>query len=142
MNKLLWRVLRFKKYIMKKKIAFVCVHNSCRSQIAEAFGKKYLSDFYECYSFGSERQENINKDAIRIMKNKYDIDMKSQYSKLFEDVGACDQYISMGCNVSCPIGFELSDNWQLDDPTGKSDEEFIKVIEQIKNNIIKLREDY
>lgn len=125
---------------MKKKIAFVCVHNSCRSQIAEAFGKKYLSDSYDCYSFGSEKKNQINQDALRIMKDKYDIDMSNQYSKLFEEVGDCDIYISMGCNVKCPIGFNFDDNWQLEDPSGQSDEKFIEIIEKIKTNILELKD--
>ena len=57
---------------MKKKIAFICVHNSCRSQIAEALGKKYLSDSFECYSAGTETKPQINPDAVRLMKELYD----------------------------------------------------------------------
>lgn len=118
-----------------KKIAFVCVHNSCRSQIAEALGNKYLSNKYECYSFGTQKQDTINQDAVRIMKQHYDIDMSKQYSKLETDVPKCDVYISMGCNVGCPVGIKFSDNWQLDDPTGKDDEYFINIINQIEEKI-------
>ena len=57
------------------KIAFICVHNSCRSQMAEAFGKEYLSEKYDCYSAGTETRPQINDDALRIMKEHFGIDM-------------------------------------------------------------------
>ncbi len=125
----------------KKKIAFICVHNSCRSQIAEALGKKYLSEEFECYSAGTETKPQINQDAVRIMKEMYGIDMEqSQYSKLLSDIPAPDIAISMGCNVSCPfIGRGFDDNWGLEDPTGKSDEEFVKIIKEIENKILELK---
>jgi len=121
----------------KKKVAFLCVHNSCRSQIAEALGKYYASDIFESYSAGSEVKDKINQDAVRMMKKIYDIDMeKNQYSKLISDIPEMDFVISMGCEVQCPyIGKEFDDNWQLDDPTGKKDEEFVKIIEIIDEKI-------
>lgn len=125
----------------KKKIAFICVHNSCRSQIAEALGKKYLSDEFECYSAGTETKSQINQDAVRIMKALYNIDMEqTQYSKLLPDIPDPDIAVSMGCNVGCPfIGRQFDDNWGLEDPTGKSDEEFIKVINEIEKKILELK---
>lgn len=122
----------------KKKVAFICVHNSCRSQIAEALGKKYLSDRFECYSAGTETKPKINPDAVRIMKELYDIDMeKEQFSKRISDIPDPDIAISMGCNVGCPfIGRSFDDNWGLDDPTGKPDEEFKKVIREIEIKIL------
>ena len=122
----------------KKKIAFLCVHNSCRSQIAEALGKKYLSDYYKCYSAGTEVKPQINQDAVRLMKQEYGIDMeKEQYSKLIQDIPEADIYVSMGCNVACPtIPGKRMENWGLEDPTGKSDEEFMAVIRQIEKNIL------
>lgn len=122
-----------------KKVAFICVHNSCRSQIAEALGKYYASDVFESYSAGTELKNSINPDAVRLMKEIYDIDMKkTQHPKLINDIPDVDIAISMGCNVGCPyIGKEFDDNWMLDDPSGKNDEEFIKVIKQIE---IKIKE--
>lgn len=121
----------------KKKIAFICVHNSCRSQIAEALGRLYLSDSYECYSAGTETKPQINQDAVRIMKELYGIDMeKTQHSKLLADIPEPDIAISMGCNVTCPfIGREFDEDWGLEDPTGKSDEEFVKIIKEIEEKI-------
>lgn len=124
----------------KKKIAFICVHNSCRSQIAEALGKKYLSDKFDCYSAGTETKPKINQDAVRLMKDLYDIDMEeTQYSKLLSDIPEPDIAISMGCNVGCPfIGRGFDDNWGLEDPTGKSDEEFVRSIKEIEKKILEL----
>ncbi|MCI5502848.1 MAG: arsenate reductase ArsC [Eubacterium sp.] len=123
-----------------KKVAFICVHNSCRSQIAEAFGRQLASDVFESYSAGTETKPQINQDAVRIMKELYGIDMeKNQYSKLIDDIPEPDIAISMGCNVGCPfIGRPFDDNWGLEDPTGKSDEEFKKVIHKIRINILEL----
>ena len=126
----------------KLKVAFICVHNSCRSQIAEALGKKLAFDVFESYSAGSEKKMQINQDAVGIMKKLYGIDMeKTQYSKLVCDIPTPDILISMGCNVECPyIGMPFDDDWGLDDPTGKSEEEYIKVIKEIEGKVLALRE--
>lgn len=127
----------------KKKVAFICVHNSCRSQIAEALGKKMASDIFESYSAGTELKPCINQDAVRLMKQLYDIDMEAegQHSKLISDLPKMDLLISMGCNVGCPfVGREFDDNWELEDPTGKRDEEFMEVIQEIEAKIEVLRE--
>ncbi len=122
---------------MKKKIAFICVHNSCRSQIAEALGKHLAGDKYDFYSAGTETKPQINQDAVRIMKQLYGIDMElTQYSKTIDKIPAPDIAISMGCEVGCPfIGKAFDDNWGLNDPTGHNDEVFIEVIRQIEQKI-------
>lgn len=124
-----------------QKVAFICVHNSCRSQIAEALGKHLAADVLESYSAGTETKPQINQDAVRLMKKLYGIDMeKTQYSKTFDKIPSPDIAISMGCEVGCPyIGREFDDNWGLPDPTGENDDVFIKVIDRIKDNIIKLK---
>ena len=127
----------------KPKVAFICVHNSCRSQIAEALGRLLAGDVFESYSAGTETKPNINQDAVRIMKKLYGIEMeKMQYSKLITDIPAPDIAISMGCDVGCPyIGRAFDDNWGLKDPTGKSDEVFASVIKLIEKNIYELKEN-
>lgn len=124
------------------KVAFICVHNSCRSQIAEALGKALASDVFESYSAGTETRPQINQDAVRLMKALYGIDMEqTQYSKLISDIPEPDIAISMGCTVGCPfIGRPFDDNWELEDPTGKSDEEFKKVIDEIRVRIMELKQ--
>ena len=126
----------------KPKVAFICVHNSCRSQIAEALGKALASDVVESYSAGTETKPQINQDAVRLIKALYGIDMEqTQYSKLISDIPEPDIAISMGCNVGCPfIGRPFDDNWELEDPTGKSDEEFKKVIDEIRVRIMELKQ--
>lgn len=124
----------------KKKIAFICVHNSCRSQIAEALGKHFAGEKFDFYSAGTETKPQINKDAVRIMKKLYGIDMeKEQYSKLISDIPTPDIAISMGCAVGCPyIGRAFDDNWGLPDPTGESDSMFETVIKEIEKRISEL----
>ena len=126
----------------KPKVAFICVHNSCRSQIAEALGKYYASDVFESYSAGSETKPQINQDAVRLVKERYGIDMnKTQYSKLIHDIPYPDIAISMGCNVGCPyIGRGFDDDWGFEDPTGKSDEVFLEIIDEIEKHILQLKE--
>lgn len=126
----------------KLRVAFVCVHNSCRSQIAEALGKYLAGDVFESYSAGTRTKPAINPDAVRLMKEIYGIDMeREQYPKLLEDIPAPDVVITMGCNVSCPtLPCRMREDWGLDDPTGKSDEDFKTVIANIHENILKLKE--
>ena len=124
-----------------KKIAFICVHNSCRSQIAEALGKHFRSGDFEFFSAGTETKPQINRDAVRLIKQIYGIDMeRTQYSKTLDRIPSPDIAISMGCDVGCPfIGREFDDNWSLPDPTGKSDEVFIEVIKSIEKHILELK---
>lgn len=100
------------------------------------------SDVFESYSAGTETKPQINQDAVRLMKAIYGIDMEqTQYSKLISDIPEPDIAISMGCNVGCPfIGRPFDDNWELEDPTGKSDEEFEKVIDEIRVRIMELKQ--
>lgn len=124
----------------KLKVAFVCVHNSCRSQIAEALGKRLAADVFDCYSAGTETKPEINRDAVRIMKDRYGIDMKkTQYPKLLAELPPVDIVVTMGCNVQCPnLPCRHREDWGLDDPTGKSDSEFLKAIEAIAKNVREL----
>ena len=122
----------------KMKVAFICVHNSCRSQIAEALGKKYKGEEIDFYSAGTELVPQINQDAVRLMKKIHGIDMEArQYSKLIDDLPEVDYVISMGCNVVSPIlPFKHKKyDWGIEDPTGKSDEEFVKVIDEIEGKL-------
>ena len=124
------------------KVAFICVHNSCRSQIAEALGKYYASDVFESYSAGTETKPKINQDAVRIMKQLYGIDMeKTQRSKLLSDIPPVDVVVTMGCNVNCPyLPCKHREDWGLEDPTGNTDEVFGEVIKSIEQKIFELKE--
>ncbi|MGI6362102.1 MAG: arsenate reductase ArsC [Bacillota bacterium] len=125
----------------KPRVAFICVHNSCRSQIAEALGKHLASDVFESYSAGTETKNRINPDAVRIIKQLYGIDMEeTQHPKLLEDIPPVDIVITMGCNVECPyLPCRHREDWGLDDPTGKNDNDFIEVIKKIETKIKDLK---
>ena len=127
----------------KPKVAFVCVHNSCRSQIAEALGRHLAADVFESYSAGTELKDRINPDAVRIMKELYRIDMEAegQHSKLLSALPPVDGVVTMGCNVQCPfLPCSWREDWGLDDPTGQPDAVFEETIRRIEANILKLRE--
>lgn len=132
--------IKIKEQQMKKmKIAFICVHNSCRSQMAEAITKKIASDIFESYSAGTQLVDNINQDAIKTIKDIYDYDMSQQYSKLIEDLPVVDIVITMGCNVVCPtMDCNYREDWGLDDPTGKSEDVFIETARSIEDKLKRL----
>ncbi|WP_460293067.1 arsenate reductase/protein-tyrosine-phosphatase family protein [Clostridium tertium] len=122
---------------MKPRIAFICVHNSCRSQMAEALGKLFAEGVFDSYSAGTETKPQINQDAVRIIKDLYNVNMnETQKSKLIQYLPEIDIAIKMGCNVVCPfLPSKHEEDWGLDDPTGKSDEEFIKIAKTIEEKI-------
>ena len=124
-----------------KKVAFICVHNSCRSQIAEALGKKLATDVFESYSAGTETKPRINQDAVRLMKQVHGIDMEAtQRSKLLSEIPAVDVVVTMGCNVQCPhLPCSRREDWGLEDPSGKSDEAFLQTIRRIEEKILDLK---
>lgn len=124
----------------KPKVAFICVHNSCRSQIAEALGKRLAGDFFESYSAGTEKKDKINPDAVRLVKKLYDIDMeKTQFPKLLAEIPPVDIVVTMGCGVACPyLPSRHREDWGLDDPTGKGDEAFFETICLIHEKILDL----
>lgn len=122
---------------MKKlKVAFVCVGNSCRSQMAEGFTRHYGDDILEIYSAGTIPTERVNPDAVSVMKGA-GVDITDQYPKLMEDIPSeLDILITMGCNVECPyVPCSFREDWGLDDPVGKPVEEFIKTRDTIENKV-------
>lgn len=126
----------------KIKVAFVCVHNSCRSQMAEAISKKFASDIFEAYSAGTETKPRINQDAVAVIQDLYGVDMNStQKSKLLSDIPSVDVVITMGCNVECPyLSSKHREDWGLEDPTGKAREEFVKTAKTIENKVMDLKD--
>ncbi|NLI93316.1 MAG: arsenate reductase ArsC [Peptococcaceae bacterium] len=125
----------------KVKVAFVCVHNSCRSQMAEAIAKIIAADCIEAYSAGTEVKPTINQDAVAVIKELYGVDMNiTQKSKLISDIPPVDVVITMGCNVNCPfVPCKHREDWGLEDPTGKNKEEFIKTAKIIEGKISNLK---
>ena len=125
-----------------RKVAFICVHNSCRSQIAEALGRHLAADVFESYSAGTETKPRINPDAVRLMKQVHGIDMEAQgqCSKLLSDIPPVDVVVTMGCNVRCPmLPCRWREDWGLEDPTGKPDAAFLETISRIEEKILDLK---
>ncbi len=125
----------------KPNVAFICVHNSCRSQMAEALGKKLASDVFESFSAGTETKPQINQDAVRLMKQVHCIDMEqTQYSKLLSELPAIDIVVTMGCNVQCPfLPCSHREDWGLEDPSGKPDEAFLITMGLIEEKVLDLK---
>ena len=126
-----------------QRVAFICVHNACRSQMAEALGRHLAADVFESYSAGTERKDRINPDAVRLMKARYGIDMEAegQHSKLLLDIPEVVVVVTMGCNVRCPfLPCQWREDWGLDDPTGKPEEAFLETIRRIEEKVLDLRD--
>ncbi|MBR5534341.1 MAG: arsenate reductase ArsC [Ruminiclostridium sp.] len=125
----------------KPKVAFVCVHNSCRSQMAEALGKALAGEVFDSYSAGTETKPQINQDAVRLMKDRHGIDMEAtQRSKLLADIPPVDVVVTMGCNVNCPwLPCRHREDWGLEDPSGQPDEAFLATMEAIEKKILDLK---
>jgi len=121
----------------KPKVAFICTHNSCRSQIAEALGKLLAADVFESYSAGTQIKAQINPDAVRVMKKLYGIDMEqTQHPKFLEELPPVDIVVTMGCGVQCPyLPCSRREDWGLEDPTGKEDVAFKNTAKSIESKI-------
>ncbi len=125
----------------KPKAAFICVHNSCRSQMAEAIAKLKAGDVFEAYSAGTEAKEHINPDAAAVIKRLYGVDMEqTQRPKLTGDIPAVDIVVTMGCNVACPyLPCRHREDWGIEDPGGKGEEEFEKTARAIEEKVLELK---
>lgn len=127
----------------KLNIGFVCVHNSCRSQMAEAICKLKFNDTFNCYSAGTQLKDKINQDAVMIIKKKYNYDMElCQRSKLIDELPVIDVLVTMGCNVSCPSVFsKYKTDFNLDDPTGENEMVFNLTSELIYEKLLNLKHE-
>ena len=125
----------------KPKVAFVCVHNSCRSQMAEAIAKILAADVFEAYSAGTEKENEINPVAVEVIKELYAVDMTAtQHVKLLEALPRIDILVTMGCNVTCPyLPCQHREDWGLEDPSGKDKEAFLKTAALIKEKMLDLK---
>jgi protein-tyrosine-phosphatase len=121
---------------MKKKVAFVCVHNSCRSQMAEGWAKKLGSDVIEAYSAGTENYSEVKPLAVQVMEEA-GVDMNGHHPKLLSDIPAeVDILITMGCNVVCPyVPCKHREDWGLTDPSGGPIDDYRKTRDKIKEKV-------
>jgi len=124
-----------------KRIAFLCVKNSCRSQIAEALCRHFAGNIFICYSAGSEPGDAVDQTAIRLMQEIYGLDLRAMHPKHLSDLPKIDIMVTMGCGVACPVlpGTKRIE-WHIDDPVGKGDEAYRLAIAEIEANIKTLRE--
>ena len=128
-----------------KKVLFVCVENAGRSQMAEGFFKKLAPSDYDGISAGTIPVSEINPLAVQAMK-EVDIDISDNKSKLVtnEMIEESDSVVNMGCmdKESCPALFvEEIDDWDIEDPKGKSIEEIRKIRDSIETKVKKLVSD-
>ena len=125
----------------RPKVAFVCVHNSCRSQMAEAIAKILAADVFEAYSAGTETKPEINSDAVSIIKELYAVDMTAtQHVKLLEALPRIDILVTMGCNVTCPyLPCQHREDWGLEDPSGKDKKAFLQTAALIREKVMDLK---
>jgi len=126
----------------KPRVAFVCTHNSCRSQMAEALGKLLASDVFESCSAGTQPGDRINPDAVRAIKRLYGVDMtQTQRPKPLSALPRVDVVITMGCGVQCPyLPCARREDWGLEDPTGQNDAAFERTATVIAAKIKALKE--
>ncbi len=121
------------------KVAFVCVHNSCRSQMAEGFAKTLGKDIFEAYSAGTENYPEVKPLAVEVMEEA-GVDMSSHHPKLLSDIPEeLDLLITMGCNVTCPfVPNKHSEDWGLEDPSGGPIEDFRVTRELVRTKVLEL----
>lgn len=125
---------------MKRKVAFVCVHNSCRSQMAEAWARHLGADVLEAYSAGTETYPEVKPLAVQVMEEA-GVSMAGHKPKLLTDIPEeLDILITMGCNVICPfIPNGHQEDWGLEDPSGGTVENFRETRDLIRVKVEDLR---
>lgn len=127
----------------KPRVAFVCVHNACRSQMAEAIARILAGDVFDGFSAGTETKPAIDPTAVRLVREQYGVDMtETQYSKTLDALPEVDVVVTMGCNVQCPsLPCRHREDWGLDDPTGKEDSVYLAVMDTIRQRVLELRRE-
>ena len=127
----------------KPRVAFVCVHNACRSQMAEAIARILAGDVFDSFSAGTETKPAIDSTAVRLVREQYGVDMtETQYSKTLDALPEVDVVVTMGCNVQWPsLPCRRREDWGLDDPTGKEDSVYLAVMETIRQRVLELRRE-
>lgn len=122
-----------------KKVAFICVHNSCRSIMAEAWGKHLANDVFESFSAGTEEYSGRKPLVFEVMEDE-GVDMSHATSKLTDVLPEIDILITMGCGVECPwIPSKHKEDWGLDDPSGGAKEDFEHTRDLIKDKVLDLK---
>ena len=131
-----------------RKILFVCIGNSCRSQISEGWGKyfndKYFKGDFKIYSAGTNPAGWVAEGAVESMK-EIGIDISEQYSKHLKDIDTeeTDILVTLGCGVQCPwYPHKKMIEWEIEDPVGQPIEKFREVRDILKEKILSLMKEY
>jgi arsenate reductase len=122
----------------KKRVLFVCVHNSGRSQMAEAFFNHLAASKTSASSAGTQPASKINPTVVQVMcEASLDISRKIPQLLTFEMMESANRVITMGCGVeeTCPASFVPTEDWQLEDPEGKPIEEVRQIRDIIRNKV-------
>lgn len=124
---------------MSRKVAFVCIHNSCRSQMAEGWAKQLGKDVLEAYSAGTEDYPEVKPLAVQVMEEA-GVDMSAHRPKLLSDIPEdIDILVTMGCGVQCPyVPCSHREDWGLTDPSGGPIEGFRETRDRIKEKVVDL----
>ena len=128
----------------KKRVVFVCVENSNRSQMAEAFARIHGGDRIEAYSAGSRPSGRVNPKAVEAMREK-GYDLTAHQSKSLNDLpnGDFDAAVTMGCGDECPNPrAKRRADWQIPDPKQMTPEQFREVRDLIETNVKKLLQGF
>ena len=125
-----------------KNVLFVCVENAGRSQMAEAFFKKFAKNRFNVISAGTSPSSNLNPIVVSVM-GEIGIDLKNQNPQLLSSsmIENSNKTVNMGCmdKESCPSLFVKDvENWNIDDPKGKSIEDVRKIRDQIEKDVLNL----
>ena len=128
----------------KTKVLFVCVENSNRSQMSEAFARIHGKDAVEAYSAGSKPSGSVNPKAIASMK-ELGYDLSSHHSKSLDDVkqfAPFDAVVTMGCGDACPwMPSKKFVDWQIPDPKEMNEPDFRKVRDLIEEKVSQLLQE-
>ena len=124
----------------KERVLFVCVENSCRSQMAEALARLYAPDLLEAYSAGSRPSGRVNPQAVRVM-SELGYDLSGHHSKSLIEIpgGRYDYVITMGCGDECPfIPARIHEDWNIADPKGQPLDSFRRARDEIRDRVKEL----
>lgn len=126
----------------KPVVAFVCVHNRCRSQMAQALGRLLAGDVFESVSAGTEPGERIDPEAVRLVREHWGVDMEqTQRCKSLSELPEVDVLVTMGCGVDCPVlPCRQREDWGLEDPSGGPEETYLAVLARIEERVRDLRQ--
>lgn len=123
----------------KPRVAFVCTHNACQSQMAEAIAHEIAGDIIDPCSAGTDPVATVNANALRALWDLYGIDGAGLRPKALSELGPVDIVVTMGCGVRCPVlPCVHREDWGLADPTGLGEAAFEETAQTIERRVLDL----